>query len=104
MNNEKYLKVINDYLFKLNCSIDNLPFTPRQTDNLYQLVVTRWAAEMIFELIKQNPSKSPIDIVVDFATKMDKQSTNCEFTSLTYSIANDAAIDIYDQFYLTKGE
>ena len=68
-----------------------------------QKVYTKWA---IKEIIREvyNSDKPILEIVENFITRMNKYSMKDKKTSHIFSIAYDAAMDLYDQMLYLKEE
>jgi len=86
--------VIIDYISNLKD-----PRTARNPWELTQRSYSKWAAETVLNEVIENPTKSPLDVVGDFVSRMNQYSLIRG--DIMFSIAYDIGMDIFDTLYFT---
>lgn len=98
---DKVLDLLIEYYLNLN------PVGEKEywnEDVFEQKVYTAWGVMEIYNEIKNNPDTLPIEVVENFASKMNEYSCKDNKTSHIFSIAYDVSLDILDQLISMKEE
>lgn len=89
--NELALSIIESYIWNLKD-----PSIRWRKDRFIQYSYSRWAAEELYEFVKEHDYMPPLDAVSMFIHKMDEYSCTYRKCSYIFSVAHDIAEDVFD--------
>lgn len=91
--NEQAILIVKNYIKRLK-----RPNSSKKILYFEQLSYSRWAADEILRCFMNQNTRSPVDIIEEFISKMDMYSCVNGNASFMFSVAHDTAEDILDVF------
>ena len=92
---EKAIRLIRSY--KRDIDVEYSWLTTNR--NLYYKWASRWAINDLLEYVMSNPDMHAINLVEEYARRMDNYACRNKKGSYVFSIANDVAVGVLDMLY-----